>query len=160
MRELPVFLLVLGTYLIFTGSAKPYDLVTGVLVALVISVLTSKYLVERPGKALNPLRWLWALIYFLWYMIVAEVKAHIDVIVRIFTGNVKPAIIKVPVNLSSDYSKMLVANSITNTPGTVVVDVDGEYLYVNWIYATTDRPEEARERISKEFEKFASKIFE
>ena len=153
-------LLTFVTYIIFTGSITPYDLVTGAVVAIVIGLLVGKFLVENDAKALNPLRWFWSVVYFVWYFLVAEVKAHLDVIGRIITGNFEPGIVKVPLKVKSEYARTLVANSITNTPGTVVVDTDENYLYVNWINVTTEEPEEAKKEICEEFEKFAERIFE
>lgn len=157
---IPTALLAFITYIIFTGSTTPYDLVTGVVVAVIIGLLLGKFLVKNDVKAFNPLRWAWGVVYFLWYFFVAEVKAHLDVIGKIITGNFEPGIVKIPLKLKSEYARTLVANSITNTPGTVVVDADEKYLYVNWINVTTEEPEEAKKKICEEFEKFAERIFE
>jgi len=157
---LPTALLAFVTYILFTGSTTPYDLVTGVIVGIAVGLLVGRFLVKNDTKALNPVRWAWGLAYFLWYFLVAEVKAHLDVIGRIITGKVKPGIVKVPLKVKSEYARTLVANSITNTPGTVVVDVDEAYLYVNWINVTTEEPEKAKKEICEEFEKYAERIFE
>jgi len=157
---IPTALLAFVTYLLFTGSVTPYDLLTGVIVGVTVGLLVGRFLVKNDAKALNPVRWTWGLIYFLWYFLVAEVKAHLDVIGRIITGNFEPGIVKVPLKVKSEYARALVANSITNTPGTVVVDVDEDYLYVNWINVTTEEPEEAKKEICEEFEKYAERIFE
>ena len=157
---IPTALLAFITYVAFTGSIRPFDLITGVIVALGVGLLMGKYLVKNDAKALNPVRWIWAVIYLLWYMLVAETRAHLDVMVRTITGNYNPGIVRVPVNVKTDYAKTLVANSITNTPGTVVVDLDDNYFYVNWINVTTVDPEVARKEICEDFEKFARRIFE
>ncbi|NJE85377.1 cation:proton antiporter [Thermococcus sp. CX2] len=157
---IPTALLAFITYILFTGSATPYDLATGAIIAIAVGLLAGKFLVKNDAKALNPARWLWLGAYFIWYMLVAEVKSHIDVMLRIITGNVEPGIVKVPIDVKTEYAKTLVANSITNTPGTVVVDMDEKYLYVNWIDTSTEDPEEARSEISADFEKYAKKIFE
>ncbi|AHF80858.1 Na+/H+ antiporter subunit E [Thermococcus paralvinellae] len=157
---IPTALLAFITYILFTGSAEPFDLVTGLIVAIGVGLLVGKYLVKEDAKALNPVRWLWGIIYFIWYMIVAETKSHIDVMIRTITGNYNPGIVKVPIDVKTDYAKTLVANSITNTPGTVVVDLDDEYMYVNWINVTTTEPEKAKKEICEDFEKYAKRIFE
>ncbi|ANF22470.1 Na+/H+ antiporter subunit E [Thermococcus piezophilus] len=157
---IPTALLAFITYILFTGSATPYDLATGAIIAIAVGLLMGKFLVKNDAKALNPVRWLWAVIYFLWYMLVAETKAHLDVMARILSGKYEPGIVRAPINVKTDYAKTLVANSITNTPGTVVVDMDEKYLYVNWIDTSTEDPEEARSEISADFEKFTKRIFE
>ncbi|ANF22948.1 Na+/H+ antiporter subunit E [Thermococcus piezophilus] len=157
---IPTALLAFITYIIFTGSSSPYDLFTGAVVAVGVGLLMGKYVVQNDAKAINPVRWLWGVIYFLWYMLVAETKSHIDVMIRTTTGNYNPGIVKVPIGVETSYAKTLVANSITNTPGTVVVDMDEKYLYVNWIDVTTLDPEKAKGEISADFERFAKRIFE
>lgn len=157
---IPTAILTFITYILFTGSTNPFDLVTGVIVAVVVGMLVGKYIVQNDAKALNPLRWLWSVIYFIWYMLVAETKAHLDVIRRVITGKYEVGIVKVPIEVKTDYAKTLIANSITNTPGTVVVDLDDRYMYVNWINVIAEEPEEAKKRICKDFEHFAKKIFE
>jgi len=153
-------LLTFIVYVVFTGSIKPFDLATGLVVALVIGFLVGRYFVKDSRKALNPVRWLWVLIYLVKYLTVIEIKVHIDVIKRIITGRYNPGIVRVPTKMKTAYGKMLVANSITNTPGTVVVDLDEDALYVNWIDVKTEDGAQARKLISEEFEKFAEKIFE
>ncbi|MEM4503101.1 MAG: Na+/H+ antiporter subunit E, partial [Ignisphaera sp.] len=109
-------------------------------------------------------RWVWLFAYTLHYFFIDEVKAHIDVIKRIIHPKmpINPGIVKVPINVSTDYALTAVANSITNTPGTVVVDVDKEkgYLYIHWIDVKTIEPNEAWKQISQVFEKFAKKVFD
>ncbi|WP_297536139.1 Na+/H+ antiporter subunit E [Thermococcus sp.] len=152
--------LVFLTYILFTGSLTPYDIVTGVIAAAVVGALVGRFLVKNDAKAFSPIRWVWGLAYFLWYFLVAEVRAHLDVIRRIITGKVEPGIVRVPLGVKDEYARALVANSITNTPGTVVVDVDGDFLYVNWISVATKDPIEAKKEICEDFERFARRIFE
>ncbi|NPA47969.1 MAG: Na+/H+ antiporter subunit E [Thermococci archaeon] len=154
----PVAILTFVTYMLFTGSAHPYDVVTGVIVAVVVGALLGS--IAGSNVALNPVRCFWALVYFVWYSFVAEVKAHVDVMRRVITGDVNPGIVRVPISLRSPYARTIVANSITNTPGTVVVDTDEEFLYVNWIDVRSTDPSAAREEISKDFERFARRIAE
>ncbi len=154
------FFLAFITYIIFTGSVRLYDIVTGIIAGIVVGALVGRFLVEKDSKAFSPRRWGWAIAYFIKYITWIEWKAHWDVIKRIFTGDIRPGIVKVPIELKNEYARTLVANSITNTPGTVVVDIDEKYLYVNWIYVKSEEPKEAKKEISEEFERFAEKIFE
>ncbi|CAB50372.1 Na+/H+ antiporter subunit E [Pyrococcus abyssi] len=157
---IPTFILAFLTYVLFTGSIRTFDLITGLIVGIIVGLLMGNYLVKDDSKALNPVRWLWGVVYFLWYMLVAETRAHLDVIVRTLTGNYNPGIVKVPIDVKTDYAKTLIATSITNTPGTVVVDLDDKFMYVNWINVTTTEPEEAKKVICEDFERYAKKIFE
>jgi multicomponent Na+:H+ antiporter subunit E len=155
-----IALLVFTIYVLFAGSTSQYTLLTGALIALILGFTTSRYLVKNEYKLLDPRRLLYLAYYFLKYMTIIEFKAHIDVLKRIFNMNIKPGIVKIPVQVKSSYGRLLVACSITNTPGTVVIDERDGYFYVNWIYVTTVEPLAARREISEEFEKYGTKIFD
>jgi len=158
------FILVFITYIVFSGSVSTYDLVAGTLTGIVVGAIFSEFMVKNPGKVFNPVRWVWLIIYAIYYFFVAEVKAHLDVMYRIVHPKmpVKPGIVKVPYNVSTDYAITSTANSITNTPGTVVVDIDtsNKVYYIHWINVKTMKPDEAYREISSVFEKYSKKIFE
>ncbi|MCD6503319.1 MAG: cation:proton antiporter [Thermoplasmata archaeon] len=156
----PVAILVFIIYILFTGSITPYDVITGLIVSIVCGLLFGELVVKDPRKCFDPRRWAWAIVYFIKYMTVIEAKAHLNVIKRTLTLDIKPGIVRVPIKVKNDYARILVAHSITNTPGTVTVDMDDDYIYVNWINVVTEEPEEAKRHISEEFEKFAERIFE
>ena len=164
LASIPAAILSFVIYLFYTGSLGLFDVITGAIVAVIIGLLVGNIVVENPGKALSIRRGFLMLIYIIWYFLVAETKAHIDVIKRALHPKMplNPAIIKVPYNVSTDYAMTLIANSITNTPGTVVVDLDYEnkYFFVHWLDAKTSDPLKAREIISSKFEEFAKKIFD
>ena len=65
---------------------------------------------------------------------------------------INPKVVKVPTHLKSDFSKLVLANSITLTPGTLSLDVEDDYVLVHWVNAKTDEKEELQQHISKEFE--------
>jgi len=161
---LVVFILVFTIYIVFSGSISIYDVLTGIVVGIVIGSLFSTFTVKNPGKVFNPVRWFWLIKYAIYYFFIAEVKAHLDVMYRILHPKtpVKPAVVKVPYDLATDYAITAVANSITNTPGTVVIDIDtdNKVYYVHWIYAKTLKPVEAQREISLVFEKHVRKIFD
>lgn len=164
IKVLVTWILALATYIVFTGSTSTYSIVTGIVVALVIAFFMADILVENPLKVFNPIRWLWLNAYALYYFFIAEVRAHLDVMYRILHPSmpVKPAIVEVPYSVNTNYAITAIANSITNTPGTVVVDIDekNKKYYVHWIYAKSIDPLECRKAISSVFEKYVSKIFE
>ncbi|WP_440059648.1 Na+/H+ antiporter subunit E [Thermogladius sp. 4427co] len=163
-RALPVIILSFITYIVFTGSISGYDLVTGLVASVAIGLLFSNITVEKPSKVFSLRRWYWALRYALRYFIVDETKCHIDVMKRILSPSmpVKPGIVKVPFNVETDFALTSIANSITNTPGTVVVEVDksGKAFYVHWIDVATINPLEARKYISEVFEYYSKKVFD
>ena len=55
---------------------------------------------------------------------------------------------------------MLLANSITMTPGTISVDIIDDYLYIHWIYISSEDPEVYTGIITGAFEKYIKRIIE
>ncbi len=164
VKTIPAMLLSFIIYIIYTGSLGLYDLVTGAIVAIIIGSLAGTVVVKNPGKAFDPRRIFYMIKYTVWYFLVAETKAHLDLIKRALSPRMplNPGIVRVPYSVETDYAMTLIANSITNTPGTVVVDIDPgrKIFYVHWIDAKTTEPEEARREISSTFEEYARKIFD
>ena len=163
-RYVVTFLLAFAVYIAFVGSVKPYDLVTGVVVSAIVSVLCGKLLIKNSGK-LGIDRFA-ALIAYAFKYIGAEMRSHADVTKRILSRRcvaaINPGIVRVPYEAKSDYAVTMVANSITNTPGTVVVDIDPEErcYYVHWLYVKTYRDEEMRREILSFYEDYAKKVFD
>lgn len=159
-----IALLVFTTYIVYTGSISFYDLVTGIIVAVIVGTLFSTITVKNPAKLANPIRWVYLLTYAFKYFIYYETLAHLDVIKRILHPRtpVNPAIVMAPFNVETDYGIATVANSVTNTPGTVVVEVDEVHkvFYIHWIDAKTLDPITVRKLVFEDFEKYAKKIFE
>jgi len=163
-KVLGVFFLVFTVYVVFSGSTSIYDLITGTIVALVTSLITANLVISNPNKLAQIKRLGWLLAYSVRYFFIDEVKAHLDVMKRILHPRmpINPGIVKIPYDVTSDYAMLTIANSITNTPGTVVVDVfpEEKAFYVHWINAITTEPAEARKSVSEVFERFAKRIFD
>ncbi len=151
-------------YVTYTGSLRLYDIFTGVLVALIVGILTSSLLVEDWRKSISLRRFSNLVRFALRYFFIDEVKAHL-LLIRLSLSpklDLRPAIVKIPIKTRDDYGITLVSLSITNTPGTVVIDLNKEKgnIYVHWIYAKTTEPEESYKEVSKVFDEYALKIFD
>ncbi len=163
-KVLAIAALLYVAYLAFVGASSLIDYVAGAVAALITSYLISDALV-RESRKLSELRRLGSLIkYGLKYLLIIEPKAHADVIRRIVSPSlpIRPGIVEVPYGVRSDYAILTIANSITNTPGTVTVDIDKgrKSLYVHWIDVKAIEPEKCRELISKVFEEYARRVFD
>jgi multicomponent Na+:H+ antiporter subunit E len=99
-----------------------------------------------------------------WYLIVfivALIQSNFDVARRVLTPSlpINPGIVKFKTKLTTNYSKMVLANSITLTPGTLTVDIVDDTFYIHWIDVKTTDPEKAFTDIAEQFEKILLKIF-
>ena len=151
---------------IFTGDAAVQTLIAGVIVCALASLFTARFFIhEKAFYMYNPAKFLVAIFYgviiFGWELI----KANWDVAKRALSPKlpVNPGIVKVPVNLKSEYGLSALANSITLTPGTITMDVADEgkqtYFYIHWIDVATADPVEAGDAIKGTLEKWIGRIW-
>ena len=146
--------------LMFWSLSLPV-LVTGAVVSAVTMLLLSSLYPEGMEKVFNPARWFFFLVYlpfFLWECL----KANLDVAMRVLHPDVPihPGIVKVQTTLKSDMAKTFLANSITLTPGTLTIDIDGQDFYIHWINIDTDDPAKRTAEICGRFEPLLRRIFE
>jgi multicomponent Na+:H+ antiporter subunit E len=82
---------------------------------------------------------LWRLLTFVGYFLKILAKANLQIAYEAATPDLKmkPRIVRYPVAHMTDVEKTTLANAITLTPGTLVVDIDegGRHLYVHCMYA-------------------------
>jgi energy-converting hydrogenase B subunit A len=67
----------------------------------------------------------YAIAYFI-VLIVEIIKATFDVALRTLNGKVEPVIVEIETELKRPVSQVILANSITLTPGTLSIDLDSE----------------------------------
>ena len=161
MRILALFILSFAFWLLLTFDVSLPNLVVGAVASLVTALLFARYYLNKAFRLLNPLRWFWLLVYiliFAWECI----KANFDVAYRVLhpAMPIKPGIVKVELDLKTDFARTMLANSITMTPGTISVDIVGDDLYVHWVYVSSDDPALYSRKIAGRFEKYIKKIFE
>ena len=161
MRYLALFILAFLFWLLLTFKLSAGNLVAGAVAALITSLLFSKYFFKNVGKFIQLQRYFWLVVYlfiFTWECI----KANFDVAFRVLhpAMPIKPGIVKVKMDLKSDFAKTMLANSITMTPGTISVDMVEDILYVHWIYVSSTDPAEYTRRIAGRFETYIKKIFD
>lgn len=109
------------------------ELIAGFVVAAVAVVASGRRLAVLNGLKLSPTALL-ALAGYLGYFVVALIRANIDMARRVLSPSlpINPELVSVKTGLQSDLGRMLLANSITLTPGTLSVDFRGDELLVHW----------------------------
>ena len=136
------------------------ELVCGGVVCLIISLFGAHIYSKLGLPPLSIKRILFLLVYLItlfWEII----KANFDVAYRVVHPKmpIKPGIVVIRTHLKSDIAKMILANSITLTPGTFTLDVIGDKLLIHWINVKTENIDEATSLIGHRFEKYLRVIF-
>lgn len=131
-----LFWALLLLWILLTGSVAIEELASGVVVALVVSLFSAPYLSILDGLRYQPMALLSAFSY-LGYFLVALVRANFDLARRVLSPSlpINPAIIEVETRLTSQLGRILLANSITLTPGTLTVDLMQQKILVHWVAA-------------------------
>lgn len=131
-RVLVLLLILACFWLALSGFFKPLLLILGALSCLFVAWITlRKSLIGTEQSLLTQLywgRWIRYLLWLVWQII----KSTIDVSGRILNPAmpITPTVDRVPAELT-DLGKVIYANSITLTPGTVSIDLTDDDIVVH-----------------------------
>lgn len=154
----PLFSLCLWLVWLLLGNTLAVgQVLLGALLAMVLPLISVRFWPDRP-RLRRPLQLLRYLLVLLWDIIVANL-----VVARLILGptrNLRPAFICLPLDLCSDFAIIVLANTISLTPGTVSADLslDRRTLLIHAL----DVEDEARTiaRIKNRYERPLMEIFE
>jgi len=147
-------------WLAFTATLAKEEVLVGVLASFLVALFTSKFLKCCTLKFLLPNRLFYVFVYIIVFLR-ELLKANFDVARRVISPSlpINPGIVKFKTNLKSDYAKMVLANSITLTPGTLTIDIIDDTFYIHWIDVKSTNPEQTFNHLADTFEKILLKIF-
>lgn len=161
MKHFVYFIICMLIWLALTVNLQPQNLITGGVVSLITSLIFGRYLTINVFKIINPVRFFWLIIYILFF-IWECIKANFDVAYRVIHPMmpIRPGIVKVKMNIKSEFGRTILANSITMTPGTISLDIIDDDLFIHWINVSRSDPETYSNKLSGKFEKLLIKIFD
>lgn len=157
---LVAFFLLITTWFLLNGK---YDLVTfgiGVLVSLFIAIVFCMKCEIFSEMNFSPK----GIMYFFAYIFVflgELIKSNFDVAKRVVSPSlpIKPGIVEVETKLKSKLGRMILANSITLTPGTLTVKVENDVFFIHSINVEHSDIEGATKDIVAKFEKYLKVIY-
>jgi len=160
-KKIAQFLIYFIMWLFITWSLSIEHLMVGVIVSLIVTLLTRELFPDELVRLLQPVRFLLAILYIP-YLVYYILLANLDVAYRVLNPDlpINPGIIKVKTSLKNEFAKTILANSVTLTPGTLTVDIDGDDFYVHWINVSSNDPKVQRKLILGRFERVLRRIFE
>ena len=164
---LSTFLVCFAFWLLLTFKVSTQELIAGAVVSVLAALFAGRFFVhEKAGWFFNPAKFFTGLCYWIFVFPGELIKANCSMAGIVLGGckKVKPGIVKIPVDLKSDYGQAALANSITLTPGTITMETteeDGQnYLYVHWIDVTETDPEKAGEAIKGRMERALRRVWQ
>ncbi len=146
-----------GIWLLLNNSAAPGQILLGLLLGWAIPLISIRF---WPDKVFiyKPLTFLRYIVVLLVDIVVANF-----IVARLILGNsdlLKPAFVKLPLDLTSDFAISLLANSITLTPGTLSAQLstDRKYLLIHALNESD--PDTLIVTIKQRYERLLKEIFE
>lgn len=123
-----MYVLFFLAWIIFNGNITLEIIIFGVVIAAVMFAFMCKFMDYSLKKEVNVYKkFIWFLVYIV--LLIREIiKANLAIIPKILTveEEMEPCLVKFRTSLKSDFTRMLLANSITLTPGTITVSLEGD----------------------------------
>lgn len=131
MRIIITAVLIFAFWLLLSGHTEPLLIVLGIISSLLTIFLANRMKVID-GES-YPIELLPRLFRYYFLLTKEIVLANFDVIKRILLPGktISPKVIRLPAKKTSDLSKVIYANSITLTPGTVTMDLANNELQIH-----------------------------
>lgn len=145
-------------YIILSESFSALTVGLGIAAASTAIILTNKIL-EIEYVEIFHINIRIVLVYF-WVILRDTYTAGIDVLKRIFTGDVKPNFIDYQSNLNDEFLTVLLANAITMPPGSITASREGHNMTIltvgydpeEFIKTTNEKIEQLLQRFDSESE--------
>ncbi len=152
------------TLMLFWGmldsSLSNQSLLVGAFISLIITVLYREGLSFFTEFRATP-RAFFAGICYYGYFFKELVKSNIRLATIILSPSlpIEPGIVKVRTKLKSKMGRLMLANSISLTPGTLTVELDGNWIYVHWVRIESSDIDTATAKIVEGFESYLEVMY-
>ncbi len=153
IRVTLTFLFLLFIWVMFTSRLTLSSVLIGAAGSAVISLITFRLFIPSHQAALryiviHPLYLLLYLFMMIWFLY----QSSFHVMKAIVLNRESPRIVHFRTRLRSDVGRMILALSITLTPGTICLDLNDDHLTVHWFTCDTTHSKEAGEKIKGKLE--------
>lgn len=152
-----MYVLFFLAWIIFNGNITLEIVIFGVVIAAAVLAFMCKFMDYSLKKEANVYKKSICFLVYIVLLIREIIKANLAIIPRILTveEEMEPVIVKFRTSLKSDFARMLLANSITLTPGTITVSMDGDEYTIHCLDASL-----AESLENSDFEKALKKLEE
>jgi multicomponent Na+:H+ antiporter subunit E len=127
------WLLLMGFWILITWTLNYQSLLVGLVASYgltrfnrsLIIVPSERFFLNKETVRLS--------LRYAWLMLVAIIKANIDVAVIVLQRRmpISPGIVKFKTNIRRDFNRVILANSITLTPGTLTIDMEDDVYVIH-----------------------------
>jgi len=157
MRYIYTFLIMFGFWILLSGKFDLFHLTLGVISSALVSFLSADLLMFKEGKnrLATGIRFLIYLPWLLYQIVLSTLHVTFLALHPRMKDQIDPTIVTFKTKLKTNIAKVALANSITLTPGTITVRIEGQVFYVHAISrkAAAGLPGEMEDRLAKVFER-------
>jgi len=155
-----MFIMLFIIWLLLNNSLEKEIVLLGLGISLVMPVFLCGKCEVFTNLSLSPKAILYSFLFiftFIWEL----VKSNIDVARRVLTPSlpINPGIVEVKTILKSKIGRLILANSITLTPGTFTLEIQNDSLFIHWIDVKSADVNEDTRLIVKKFEKYLEVMY-
>lgn len=128
-----MFLLFFLIWVIFNGQLTWEIAAFGIVIAAVMYLFICKFMGYRPRMDLILAKKFFLILQYIYVLVKEIVKANYEVIKMIMSSRyeLEPAVVRFKADLKTTPARILLANSITLTPGTITVSLEGDEYVVH-----------------------------
>ena len=120
-------------WLAMNGRVTTETVTLGILVSAALHLFSRRFLSVHPASPTSMLRLLPRVLLYLALLFIEIVKANLQVIRLVLSPviEVEPCLVRFRTDLRSEAARVALANSITLTPGTLTVSLEGNDLLIH-----------------------------
>jgi multicomponent Na+:H+ antiporter subunit E len=147
----PFLLLMFSLWMLFHLNIEFVTVISGVVVSVFMTWFASYVLYDEQGFRLKTFS-LWMLIKYIRILLFEITFSSISYVKTVLKGNAIPIVFTMSVDVDDPIKVALIANSITLTPGTVSIDVNGKDITVLAIITPGTTVDDVKKPIQQKFE--------
>lgn len=147
-------------WLLLSGSLSGLSLAAGLACSLAIGLATYDVFIEDHEVAKRSVfpRVLPSLV-FPAVLVVEMYVSSVRTLLSVLTGKVNPRVVHFRSRLRSDLARVVLAEAITFTPGTIALDLDEDHFIVHWLNATTRHSSRAASEVKGNLERAIGRMW-
>lgn len=128
-----MYIIFFFVWIVFNGKITTEIVIFGLAIAALIFAFMCKFMDYSIAKEIQLYKKTGLLCSYIILLVVEIVKANLAVVHMILNQKeeMEPVIVKFRTNLRSEAARVMLANSITLTPGTITVSLEGDELTVH-----------------------------
>ncbi|MCD4770460.1 MAG: Na+/H+ antiporter subunit E [Bacteroidales bacterium] len=155
-----IFSILMAVWLILNQSADIECLAIGAVSSLLLAFMFCRGCTVFNDINLTPKACVYSFMFLAVFMF-ELVKSNFDIARRVLSPSlpINPGIIKAKTNLKSRMARLILANSITLTPGTFTIDIIDDTLYIHCVHIDDADSEKFGKEIIRKFEKYLEVLY-